>query len=294
MTDWLETYRGCVSRWEVDHNDHFTVAYYFERFGHATLTFLDTLGLGVDYAERERRGCVTVDGYVRYARELHAGDILHVATGVIDADQDGLTLGHKLFNSETGEVCATFEQRVAHVALGNRAPVPLSAGQRQDAEARRVAWDVPARERRPQPKGLEGFRDTTRDSVDPRDLDPLGETGLAFYVHRFSAANGHAIASFGMTPSYMRDERRGFSTFEFQLTFAGRLRSGDTVSVKSGILHIGTSSIRVFHTMLNERNGERVGTLDQFAVHLDMDARRPTPLPDALRDKARTLLAPTD
>jgi len=24
--DWLETYRGTVFRWEVDHNDHFTVA----------------------------------------------------------------------------------------------------------------------------------------------------------------------------------------------------------------------------------------------------------------------------
>jgi len=25
--DWLETYRGTVFRWEVDGNDHFTVAY---------------------------------------------------------------------------------------------------------------------------------------------------------------------------------------------------------------------------------------------------------------------------
>jgi len=292
-TDWLETNRGAVARWEVDHNGHLTVAYYFERFGHATFAMLDAFGLGLAYAERERRACVTVDGYVRYARELGVGDILHIATGVIDADAAGLTLGHKLFNSETGAVCATFEQRLLHVALADRTPVDLTATQRRDAEARRVLWDVPARERRPPPRGTEGFRDTARDSVDPRDLDPLGETGMAFYIHRFSAANGHAIAAFGMTPSYMRDEHRGFSTFEFQLTFAGRVRAGDTVSVKTGLLHVGSSSIRLFHSMTNERSGERVATLEQLGVHLDMDARRPTPLPDALRDKARALLAPT-
>jgi len=33
--DWLETYRGTVFRWEVDHNDHFTVAYYFGRIADA-------------------------------------------------------------------------------------------------------------------------------------------------------------------------------------------------------------------------------------------------------------------
>src|SRR5262249_28203045 len=153
MTDWLETHRGCVARWEVDHNDHLTVAFYFERFGHATLALLDALDLGFDYAEREHRGCVTVDGYVRYARELRVGDILHVQTGVMGADAGGLTLGHKVFNSETGGVCATFEQRLAHVALGDRAPVELTAAQRRAAEARRVTWDVPAREHRPPPRG---------------------------------------------------------------------------------------------------------------------------------------------
>jgi acyl-CoA thioesterase FadM len=31
--------------------------------------------------------------------------------------------------------------------------------------------------------------------------------------------------------------------------------------------------------------------LEQFGVHLDMDTRRATPIPDAMRDKARALLA---
>src|SRR5213596_3208884 len=117
MSGWLETYRGTVSRWEVDHNDHLTVAYYFARIADAGLGVLEASGLGAEYAARGRRACVTADCYVRYSRELRVGDILHIESGVIDVEAADLVLGHKLFNTETGEVCTTVEQRVGHVEL---------------------------------------------------------------------------------------------------------------------------------------------------------------------------------
>ena len=92
----------------------------------------------------------------------------------------------------------------------------------------------------------------------------------------------------------MRAERRGFSTFEFQLALGAPLRPGDPVRVRSALLHVGRSSMRLLHVMSNERSGERVATLEQLGVHLNIDARRPTPLPDALREKARAVVVPTD
>jgi acyl-CoA thioester hydrolase len=153
-----------------------------------------------------------------------------------------------------------------------------------------VAWDGPARERRPRPRGLAGFRDSARDTVKPAELDVTGEAALSHYVHRFSAANGHAIAGFGMTPEYMRAEHRGFSTFEFQLEVGDPLRAGDLVRVRSGVLHVGSSSLRLLHVMTREPGGAVVASLEQSGVHFDQDARRPAPLPDALRDRARALL----
>ena len=93
-----------------------------------------------------------------------------------------------------------------------------------------------------------------------------------------------------MTPAYMHAERRGFSTFEFRLHFAGALRAGDPVRVRSALLHVGKSSIRLLHRMANARTGEEVAILEQSGVHLDMVARRPTPLPDGLRERAKALL----
>jgi acyl-CoA thioester hydrolase len=274
--DWLETYRGTVFRWEVDHNDHFTVAYYFARIADAGHGLLGALGLGPAEAR-------TADCFVRYQRELRVGDILHVESGVIGIEPGALVLGHKLFDSGAGVLCTTVEQRV-------RPAVPLDAERARRAEARRVVWDGPARERRRWPAGLAGFRDSARDVVQPAELDLSGAVALSHYVHRFSAANGQAIAGFGMTPAYMRAEQRGFSTFEFQLELGEPLRAGDGVRVRSGVLHVGSSSLRLLHVMTREPAGEVVASLEQSGVHFDQEARRPAPLPEALRERARGLL----
>jgi acyl-CoA thioesterase FadM len=42
--------------------------------------------------------------------------------------------------------------------------------------------------------------------------------------------------------------------------------------------------------MTREPSGEVVASLEQSGVHFDQEARRPAPLPDALRERARTLL----
>jgi acyl-CoA thioester hydrolase len=342
MNGWMETYRGMVHQWELDHNEHFTVEYYFTRFadaGHALVDAIGdagTAGTAVGRAAPRRRATpaaraelaprfVTADCYVRYLAELRAGDIMHVRSGVIRVGADDLVLGHTLFDSDGDRLCATVEQRVVQVAARPRtsparraaaspadrgaaaspvarstgaAPtdrdaVPLTDAQRRAAEARLIDWDGAPRERRPRPAGHEGFRDSARDTVTPAEIDASGDAALSSYIHRFSAANGHAPAAFGMTPAYQRTERRGFSTFEFQLEILGPLRAGDLVLVRSALLHVGTSSMRIFHEMFDVRSGEARATLDQLGVHLDMDARRSTALPDALRDRARALVAPT-
>jgi acyl-CoA thioester hydrolase len=274
--DWLETYRGTVFRWEVDHNDHFTVAYYFARIADAGQNLLAAVGF-------EPRETHTVDCFVRYQRELRVGDIMHVESGVIGVEPDALVLGHKLFDSGEGVLCTTVEQRV-------RLTAPLDAARGRRIEEGRVAWDGPARERRPRPSGLHGFRESARDTVKPGEIDATNGAALSHYIHRFSAANGHAIAGFGMTPHYMRAEQRGFSTFEFQLELGDPLRAGDSVRVRSGVLHVGNSSLRLLHVMTREPSGEVVASLEQSGVHFDQEGRRPAPLPDTLRERARALL----
>jgi len=288
---WLDTYRGTVHRWEVDNVDHFTVAYYFARFEDAALGLLREIRLDPGALAGSGQFCATLGCHVRYLRELRVGDILHIQSGVIEVADTGLAIGHRVFDSGDGALCTTVEQRVALVEVGRRTPLPLDPARRALARARSVEWtpvEVPPPRMEMAP--LDGLGETARDTIKTWEVDTLGQAAFPAYIHRFSAANGHMLASFGVTPAYMRSERRGFSTFEFRLSFSGALRAGEFARVRSGLLHVGNSSMRLLHRMDNLATGEEVAALEQAGVHLDIDARRPTPLPAAIRDRARTKL----
>jgi acyl-CoA thioester hydrolase len=291
MTDpWIDSCRGGVTAWEVDHVGHFTVAYYHQRIEDAGFAVLEALGLGAAYARSQRRGCITTACDVRYLHELRGGDIYHVRSGVLAVEETALVFGHKLFESASGALCTTVEQLVVHAELATDKPLALEAAQRRAAEAHSVDWQEPRPERRPHPRGDAGFLEGSLDAVKPSEMNFLGRGGLSHYIHRFSASGGHLMAAFGMTPAYMRAEQRGLSTFEFQLSVTAPLHVGDLVRVQSALVHVGNSSLRLFHRMTNAHTGREIATLEQSGVHLDREARRSVPLPDALRSKAVALL----
>src|SRR5262245_45620723 len=288
---WIDTYRGTVHRWEVDNVDHFTVAFYFERFEDATAALLHTLGLDHASLAVTKRACVTLTCHVRYLRELRMGDILHIRSGVINAEAESLLLGHQVIDSGDGALCTTVAQRVGLVEVDSRTPLALTRTQRDAAASLQIEWQgSEAAEASGDATAADGFLETARDAIKPRELDSTGVAGFGAYIHRFSAANGHVLAAFGVTPAYLRNERRGFSTFEFNLRFGDPLRAGDLVRVQSALVHVGNSSMRILHRMTKVGASKPAATLGQAGVHLDMVARRPTPLPDDMRARAKALL----
>jgi acyl-CoA thioesterase FadM len=92
----------------------------------------------------------------------------------------------------------------------------------------------------------------------------------------------------------MKTERRGFSTFELLLTIAAARRLGQPYLVETGIAHLGTTSLRFLHRMTDPKSGAELARLGQFGVHLDLDARRPAPWPEAIRAAAVPLVLPLD
>ena len=68
-------------------------------------------------------------------------------------------------------------------------------------------------------------------------------------------------------------------------------RSADVLETSSAVAHVGRTSLRFVHRMRNASTGEPVASLSQMGVHLDLDTRRPAPLPEPLATKARGLLA---
>jgi acyl-CoA thioester hydrolase len=286
MGEWRESYRGVVHPWECDMVEHFTVAYYFDRFSDAVLGQMEAIGLGASYMEETGRGCATVDCYVRYLEELRAGDSLHIESAVIGGDDKRITLGHKVYNSSTGAPVATLEQLLLHFDMEKRKALPFSAAQRGQIEALKTAWDGEPRLPRHSPESHDGFAATARDTVKPWEVDVLGHMGFQFFVHRFTAASMQTMSRIGLSQRYMSEHRYGFSTFEFQLRFLRELSAGDLLEVRTGLMHLGGSSMRMLHRLFNLRSGELSAELSQYGVLLDTDARRPTRVPEHVREIA--------
>jgi acyl-CoA thioesterase FadM len=276
MEGWIETCRSVVSPWECDITEHFTIAYYFDRLTDAAATTAEAFGL---------RDHVQLNGRrfdVRFARELRAGASFHILSGPIAIDGDHVQLGHQVVDSTNGEVTAWVQETL-------RTTTMLSS-----TEMHLLDWPGPAVEKRPEPTTLEGFVPTGRDRVKPSDLDADGNLALAAFVHRFTTANIQALAAIGGTSSYMQAERRGYSTFELVLNVTTPPRLGVPLLVETGLVHLGNSSIRFVHRMCDPVSRSEFARLGQFGVLLDLDARRPAPLPEVLRSAAARLLVPVE
>lgn len=289
-TDWSETYRGMVKAWECDAFEHFTVAYYFERIVDAIFNLHDEVDAGPVHHREDRRALATVATVARFEAELLEGDIHHVESGFIGCEGETVRSGHKLFESASGRLCAVFTISQRYMDLDARKSTAMSTTLRAAIESRLVEWDRPPDEPRAPPRDESGFIDSGRDTVKPWEIDLLGHMSVPFYLHRFSDANMHAVARFGMTPAYLRENRIGFSTFEFQGRFRRELRAGDRTLIRSGLMHVGGSSMRILHRMYNVRTGDLAAEFSQYGVHLDLDARRPSRIPEGMRDRAAEIL----
>jgi acyl-CoA thioesterase FadM len=277
MTEWSETYRGAVAPWECDVTEHFTIAYYLDRIDQASVAIVDHLGL----AAHLRAGVVPRRFNLRFIRELRAGASFHVESAAIGLDP-ALRLGHRFVDSANGETVTWIEE----VWEGAR----LSDPERATVARLLAVWEGPETEQRPEPTSTAGSVATARGRVRPADLDEFGHFSLAAFVHRFTDALFQISAAIGMTGDYVKSARRGYSTFELALRISGAPGLGDPYFVATGIAHLGSSSIRFLHRMCDPHSGREFARLGQFGVQLDLDARRPMPLPPEIRERAAPLL----
>src|ERR1700722_18416939 len=276
MEPWIETYRGAVSPPECDVTEHFTVAYYFDRVAMAEASLAAELGL----SELLRVGGFTRRYDVRYARELRAGSAFHVESAAIGQGEGGLRLGHRFIDSVTGETITWFDVHWDGVT----AVLP---------NQRIGAWDGPEFETRADPTDLSRLIPTAAGRVQTGDLDEFGRFGICGVVHKFTDSSVQVGAAVGLTADYIKTARRGFSTFEFRVRISGALGLGDRYQTRTGIAHLGNSSLRFLHVISDPKTGREVARLGQFGVTLDLDTRRPAALAPELRERAERLVLPT-
>src|SRR5215831_2116189 len=121
----LETYRGVVYPWSMDHVGHMNVASYTARFDEATWHFLGMLGLTPSFLKRAGRSAVAADQKTQYKREVLSGSLLHVTTELREIGRKSIRFIHRMYDSESDDEVASTELVGVYFDMERRTSVEL-------------------------------------------------------------------------------------------------------------------------------------------------------------------------
>jgi acyl-CoA thioester hydrolase len=123
----IETYRGVVYPWSIDHVGHMNVSSYTARFDEASWQFLAKLGLTPSFLKKNERAAVAAEQRVHYLRELTAGSLLHIRTTLIEIGEKSIRIIHRMYDSEDDAEVAVMELVGVYFDTRLRKPAELPA-----------------------------------------------------------------------------------------------------------------------------------------------------------------------
>lgn len=121
----IETYRGVVYPWVIDHVGHMNVREYTAKFDEASWQFFAQLGVSPSMLKDSSCSFVALEQRTKYKKEVFSGAALHVTTEIVEIGRSTLRFVHRMFNSETHDEVATSEIVALHFDTQRRSSAPL-------------------------------------------------------------------------------------------------------------------------------------------------------------------------
>jgi acyl-CoA thioester hydrolase len=131
MEKLIETYRGAVYPWHCDHMGHMNVMWYVSKFDEGTWNLFAEAGITLTYMRDHHRGMAGLQQNITYKRELYAGDVVAVRSGVLEVREKVVRFRHEMINLESAEIAALMELTVAHIDTARRKSCPFPAAIRE-------------------------------------------------------------------------------------------------------------------------------------------------------------------
>lgn len=132
--------------------------------------------------------------------------------------------------------------------------------------------------------------ETYRGFVYPWSMDHIGHMNVQFYTARFDEATWHFFARIGITPGFLKENKRGMAALDQRTQYKQEVHAGSLLHITTELLEIKRKTVRFLHRMFNSETGQEVATTELVAAFLDAEARRATEFPQAILDAAQALL----
>ncbi len=132
--------------------------------------------------------------------------------------------------------------------------------------------------------------ETYRGFVYPWQMDHIGHMNVQFYAAKFDEGTWHFLAYLGLTPSYLRDNRRGMVAVDQRTLYKREVLAGSLLVVKTKLLEMNKKSLKYIHVMIDAETGEEVASTELTGVHINSELRKSCEFPPHIYEKGKELL----
>ena len=139
-----------------------------------------------------------------------------------------------------------------------------------------------------------GLLSLHRERVHPDWIDYNGHMNVAYYVLAFDHATDAFLDHVGMGKRYLAETNCSVFTAEAHVTYEQEVRLDDPLRFETQVLAADSKRIHYFHTMYHEEQGYLAATNELLILHVDMSARRVSPMPASVQARVGEIAAAHD
>jgi acyl-CoA thioester hydrolase len=121
------SYQGHIDKQWLDGNGHMNLGYYMVVFDSATGWLFGELGIGWQNRKAAEHSMFTLEAHITYSKELVLNQPFYIESRLIGFDHNKVQYIHWMFDSDTGEVCATNELLSLGTDMATRRSATFSA-----------------------------------------------------------------------------------------------------------------------------------------------------------------------
>lgn len=297
MSDAGITGRGAVNSWECDQWGHLNVQFYLAKASDALAVLALQLGVTPTRQCLSASGLMTVADRILFKRELRAGDIYSLRSGIRALEGDGtLAVASTMVNLGTGADAATFETRLrwAEFDSGRFLPWPqdvLSAAVAAAGDFVQAPLPSPMAHAQPLAGEPERLLLTYRGSIESWECDARGIAPPRAHIARFADCINHLFRAMGISKDQLRAQGLGSAALDYEIEYRRLMRVGQAVEIRSGVLDAGEKVFHFFHHLIDSATGDTITSIVVAALFFDLVTRKSMPMPEAVGSAARHLMA---
>lgn len=286
----VEVWRGGVTPRDCDETGRLDARSHLAKAMEGLAGLAAELGMEDAFSPSAVSTLAVREHHVRFLKEAPVGEPLCMSAGVRAIGEDEAVLVQVLRHGRTGEPCAAFLTRAAHISVRERRPFAWSA--RTRAAAEKLKLDPPAVAR---PRGLPngpveiaasraradelGLVVIGRGVVQPSECDVFGRLRPDAAAGRCSEAAAHLFEPSAASGG----GRNGRMLVEARILYPRAPAAGARLELRSGLAEVGERMERAVHWLLDPSDGEPHAAAMVLSAGVDPQTRKLAPLPPAER-----------